>query len=351
MSRWRYRIGVPVAVAAVAVAAAAVTPSLSSAQDPLLEPLSPTQLVAAMLGAPRHQYQGELTVSSNLLGPDASLASTVGQQMPLPQGTSTVMVYRGAGPNLRLQVLDQQSERDVYVTSQGAWIWSSSGEKALFVAPSPTSSSSSSDSQWNPTEVADRLVQALQPSSELALGQSTYVGGQPSYQLVLTPRAEGSTIASVQIFVDAHTYQVLGVQVRSVYSSTPVLAMMYTSFSGTAPAPSVFDFTPPPGATVTRTTTGALAAKWDPMRAPGTTTLGQGWDAVSVVPASAWSSFTASLPAKVVQELEQPVTVAGQTMSLLHTGLVNALVLPDGRVLVGLVRASVLESDAALVGG
>jgi len=351
VSRWKYRIGVPTAVAVVAVAAAAVTPSLSSAQDPLLEPLSPTQLVAAMLGAPRQQYQGELTISSNLLGPDASLVSTLGQKVPLPQGTSTVMVYRGEGPNLRLQVLDQQSERDIYVTSQGAWVWTSMGEKALFVAPEAAGTTSGVDAQWNPTEVADRLVESLQPSSRLSLGQSTYVGGQPSYQLVLTPLTPGSTVASVQIFVDAHTYQVLGVQVRSVYSSTPVLAMMYTSFSTTAPAATVFDFTPPPGATVTRTTASALAARWDPTRAPGTTTLGHGWDAVSVVPAAAWSSFASHLSAKVLQELEQPVTVAGQTMSLVHTGLVNALVLPDGRVLVGLVRAAVLKSDAALVGG
>jgi len=140
------------------------------------------------------------------------------------------------------------------------------------------------------------------------------------------------------------------VQVHSVYSSTPVLAMMYTSFAPTAPAPSVFDFTPPPGASVTRTSTRALAAQWDPMSSPGTITLGRGWDAVSVLPASAWSSLTAKLSAKVLRELEQPVTVDGQSMALVHTGLVNALVLPDGRVLMGLVRVSLLESDAAIVG-
>ncbi|MHB8189890.1 MAG: LolA family protein [Ferrimicrobium sp.] len=354
-SRVFYRFAVPALVVGVAVSAAAVTPSLSSAQTPLLEPMSPTQLIAAMAGAKSVTYVGTLQATSNVFGQAASLLSSVGSSATVPDGSATAQVYRGIGQNLRVQVLNAQSERDLYVSAKTAWLWNSSKNQAVELTGLRTPSTLS----WptlNPTEIADSIVARASTSSSLSIGSSTYVGGQAVYDLVVRPTQTGSTVASVNIFVDAQNYHVLGVTVTAKDHSSPVLSVEFQKISFTAPSASLFQFTPPVGASVT-TRSVLTPPSWMGVSATGAKTIGQGWEQVAVLPAQAATSSTKSATAsssnafgQTLAELEQPVTIDGVSGKLVTTSLVNALILPSGQVLVGAVSPAVLAADASLVG-
>lgn len=353
MARWKYRFGIPLVGAAVALGAASLTPALTNAQTPLLQPMSASQLIAAVIGAAPVQYSGQLQITSNILGSDASLLSSVGQGVALPEGTSQVMVYRGAGANLRLQEINAQSERDLYVNSAGAWSWNSANTSAEHVAFGSSTQESSSMQQMNPTEMADALVGRLAPTSDVTVGANTYVAGHAAYTLSLAPLQSGSTISSVRIFVDAKNYHVLAVSVNSVYSSSPVLQMGYQSITFADPSTSNFAFTPPTGATVKTVTTAQLQAMFDPMStSTKPVTLGTSWQTVDELPATLLGQLSSSIGAKGLAELETPVVLAnGETAESIHTALFNLLVLPNnGPILAGAVRGSVLESDAGALG-
>ncbi len=352
MARWKYRFGIPLVGAAVALGAASLTPALTNAQTPLLGPMSASQLIAAVMGAAPVQYSGQLQITSNILGSDASLLSSVGQSVALPEGTSQLMVYRGAGPNLRLQEVNAQSERDLYVNSAGAWLWDSAGSKASHFVASSTTQSKTLSQGVNPTVMADNLVTQLSPTSQLTVGSNVYVAGHAAYTLSLVPRQTGSSISSVRISVDAKNYHVLGVSVYSVYSSTPVLQMGYQSITFASPSSSNFSFTPPVGASVNTVTASQLKSMFQPMTSPTKpVTLGTSWQAVVELPKGSLTKVSSSLGSKALSDLETPVTLAnGGTASLIHTELVNMLVLPNGSILAGAVRSSVLESDAGALG-
>ncbi|ACU54139.1 hypothetical protein Afer_1207 [Acidimicrobium ferrooxidans DSM 10331] len=381
------RVGIPVGAALVAVAAAALTPSLASAQTESLTPVSPQELVAAVLGARPQSFSGTLQITSNLLGPAASLLSGVQgssstNAVAIPEGTASVRLWRGVGEGLRVEVLNAQSERDLYASRTGVWLWNSSGEQAMHLVASgsaPSSMSSAAQSTFDPTTAADTIVAALGTDSTVRLGHNTYVAGQPVYTLVIQPTQAGSTIGRVSFWVDAANDQVLGMAIQGADGTTD-LSWQFTQISfGSLPA-STFTFTPPAGATVRQESvalspTGCMvplqsssvtptASGWTGY-APGTcavnvagaTTLGSGWDRVAVLPKGALGAPTSTSAGSssfgsTLRTLEQPVTLAdGAHAMLLQTALVNALQLPSGQVLVGAVTPAILESDATVVIG
>lgn len=380
------RVGIPVGAALVAVAAAALTPSLASAQTESLTPVSPQELVAAVLGARSQSFSGTLQITSNLLGPAASLlsgvqgsSSTAG--VAIPEGTASVRLWRGVGEGLRLEVLNAQSERDLYASRAGVWLWNSSGEQATHLVPpsgvGPSTMSASAQSTFDPTTVADRIVTALSTDSVVRLGHNTYVAGQPVYTLVIQPTQTGSTIGRVSLWVDAANDQVLGMAVQGTDGTTDV-SWQFTQISFGALPASTFVFSPPAGATVsqrsvmltgqrcvvplTSASVSSSPVGWTGY-APGTcalnfagvTSLGAGWDRVAVLPKGALSAGTTTASSSLsstLRTLEQPVTLPdGARAMLLQTALVNALQLPSGQVLVGAVSPAILESDAAVVIG
>ena len=69
--------------------------------------------------------------------------------------------------------------------------------------------------------------------------------------------------------------------------------------------------------------------------------LGFGWTSVLELPDAA----TSGLGGGLLRDATSPVGSSGER--LLHTTLVNALLLPDGRVFVGAVTPSALEHLAA----
>jgi hypothetical protein len=172
----------------------------------------------------------------------------------------------------------------------------------------------------------------------------------------------------VTLAVDAATGLALDAKVVAKTTGTPALELGFDNVSFDQPAASEFDFTPPPGATVTEATdplallglggheprTGERRTK---VRAPdetaspsaavpgpaaathGATVVGEAWDSVVIA-----ARVPSAGPLAVVIGNGQPITTPGGSGELITTNLVNVIVLDDGRVAAGAVTPEALAA-------
>ena len=101
-----------------------------------------------------------------------------------------------------------------------------------------------------PEELADKLLAKLDASTDVTVGPDVQVAGRAAYNLVLTPASEVTLVESVAIAVDGASGLPLGVELKARGQSEPAFSVAFTSLNLDAPDASIFNFTPPPGATV-----------------------------------------------------------------------------------------------------
>jgi hypothetical protein len=177
--------------------------------------------------------------------------------------------------------------------------------------------------------------------------------------LVLTPRDPRSTVRQVAIAIDAQRKVPLRVQIFGK-ATRPAFEVAFTDVSFSRPAASVFHFTAPKGAKVTKDLFGTTAG-----RSPDTTTpavpgragmspktLGSGWTTVFELPSgrSPLASFTsgsATANGGSSSLLDKLTTTLPKGDKVLRTALVNLLIATDGRMYVGAVSVDVLQQAAA----
>jgi hypothetical protein len=183
-------------------------------------------------------------------------------------------------------------------------------------------------------------------------------------------------VDSVAIAVDGDSGLPLGVEVKARGQAEPAFSVAYTSLTLEAPDAAIFNFTPPPGATVEEIPVPdhKAAAALPPSDAAAKaakrpTVTGTGWASVLEFPAGAMAlpgqaqpqdgapdpatanplqpdpSDPAGTRSGAAALLEQAaVTVPGGR--LVSTSLVNVLILDDGRILAGSVPLERLQAAA-----
>jgi hypothetical protein len=215
-----------------------------------------------------------------------------------------------------------------------------------------------------PQRAAEAALRAITPSTRVSTDPTAEVAGRPAYQLVLEPRDPATLVGEVTIAIDGRTHVPTRVQVFARGATSPAFETGFTSFDPTAPPASVFDFNPPPGATVTEGLDGAGGRGPD---AQGTDpsgsgarpqVVGSGWTAVvkaqlpptgtapgGGAPPAAGSGPLGSLGA-VVSSLP---TVSGSWGSghLLRGTLFSVLLTDDGQVVAGAVAPQRLYAALA----
>jgi hypothetical protein len=92
---------------------------------------------------------------------------------------------------------------------------------------------------------------AIDPTTRAEVGPAVVVAGRTAYELVLTPKDSTTLVAQVRLAVDGERHLPLRVQVFSTKQSTPAIEVGFTSIDFSAPEARQFEFTPPPGTTVT----------------------------------------------------------------------------------------------------
>jgi outer membrane lipoprotein-sorting protein len=256
----------------------------------------------------------------------------VASALTMLTGDHTVRVWLAGTEHAKVALVDGSSETSVIRNGNEVWAWSSEKQRAEHATITPGERPGPSATPTSPTEAVQRLLDAVEPSTNVATSGTGYVAGRAVYQLVLTPKDDASLVGQVRISVDAETFVPLGARVIADDGSDAV-RIAATSVDFSRPDDAIFAFTPPPGAEVTE------AGKPD-----GTPSTPSGTPAQPKVVGTGWTTVAV---AKVGEQKDKNVTTLLESLPevsgswghgrLLSTTLVTAVITDDGRVAVGSV--------------
>ena len=329
-------IAVPVAVIAAAIAVPAV-----AGAAPSLPQRSAEQVLASIADSADVAYSGTVEQTSDLGLPDLGSAgqatgSDASAALEFLTGSHTARVFVGGRDTERVQVIDSLAERDVIRNGDDVWLYGSRKNEATHLSlpvdralPAPTSS---------PAELAEKLLANLDPTTDVSVDSNARVAGRAAYQVILTPKTQDTLVGSVTLAVDAETGLPLRVVVDAAGQQDPAISVGFSDIDFSAPDPALFEFTPPPGATVTEQNVPQGSQRSDAVpEHPEPTVIGAGWSSVISVPAGA----DADSP------LLDQLTIAVDGGRALETSLVSVLLTTDGRVFAGAVPVEALQAAAA----
>lgn len=352
-------------VAAVAVATAAVLPTVASGSDhPILPARSAAQLLADVATAETPSLSGTIVETVRLGLPE--LPSTGGSAADLSlvnliTGSHTARIWLDGVDHQRVALVGDLSESDVIHDGQDVWIYASSANQATHVMvpaslPASAKKAITAGNIPTPAQLADQLLAAVTPTTEVSVDATARVAGRPAYQLVLAPKSEHALITRVSIAVDSQTKVPLRVQVYGRDASAPAFETGFTDISFSRPPLSVFRFVPPTGTKVTQSGpqqllsgTSGLDGTADTAATAGTgsRTIGTGWTAVVETNASALTGAGGrGSQNQLLSVLLRSATRVKQGR-LITTALVSALITDDGHLYVGAVDGATLRKVAA----
>jgi hypothetical protein len=360
-----------------AIALGAWIPTVTaSASTPHLANLSAAQVLAKASHPTVKAFSGTVELTANLGLPDlgsvtggdnqSTKSATGFDPTTLLSGVHDFDVWDNGASQQRIQLPASLAETDFVHNGKDAYLYSSNNQTVTHLVPGPQAASKPGPSDvtksgadtpngqvpMTPEQVAQRFLDRIGPSTTVTVDSPAYVVGRSAYQLSVapkagTPGAAASTVSNVTLAVDSATGMVLSVSVNAKGAS-PALKVAFTNksgaqrFSTAVPAASVF--AAPVGKT-TKTETinpGGLGGAQHTGTANGAkpAVTGAPWAQVVTI-----NHANLGTSAKKLNALTTPVQ--GSSARLLSTSLVNALVFPDGKVVVGLVTPAALEAAAA----
>lgn len=239
--------GIGAAVVALVGIGVAVAPGATAAQA--LPPVTPEQLVESVMTAPDPgPLNGTVTVD-NALG----LPALPG----LPQaanGTSSARVWSGGDGKGRVSLPTPQGEKTFVADGTTRWAYDSE-DRTVTKSPQragekPGHGDRGSDGT-DPATASRDLIGHLQKTSNVAVDGTGEVAGRPVYQLVLSPKpGERTLLREVRVAVDGEKRLPLQLAVLTNGSPDPALQAGFSDVTFGPQDPSLFTFTPPPGAKV-----------------------------------------------------------------------------------------------------
>jgi outer membrane lipoprotein-sorting protein len=383
--RWLPAAAVPVVVVAAALAVPAI-----AASPPNLPGKSAQEILELVAGSRDTAYSGTVEQSSDLgipalpeAGPGGGGtdgSDAVSSALELLTGSHEARVYVGGRDTARIQLMETLAERDVVHNGSSVWFYDSAENTAVHVTlpdgdpatlpPLPTDADT-------PAELAQRLIDAVEPSTTITVGDTARIAGRAAYTVTLTPDSDTTLVGSASLSVDAETGLPLAASIASsagAADDSPAFSVAFTDIDFTAPDASLFDFTPPAGAEVTEKSvddahTGSGDAAAEPHASGGPATspsiIGSGWDTIVEVPADGMtptatpgdgagsddtgSDDTGSADTGAANDaatLLDQLTTEVPGGRVLETTLVSVLVTTDGRVFAGAVPAEQLQAAA-----
>lgn len=358
------RWAVPAACLAAIIVLAALPGALAGAgaSTPDLPELTPAELIAKAQSAHVDVLSGTVQLDNALGLPDLGGlgGGSADAITALLAGTHTARIAVSGPDHVRIALPTPLAETNWILSGDDVWSWDSQSQRVVHVSLAATGGDHpdrGNRPDANPTALAQQLLDAVTPSTDVSVRTPRYVAGRAAYELALVPRAGASTVGEVTVAVDAETGVPLDVRITASGAASPAFELGFTSVSFETPPASTFEFTPPDGSTVVEApdasalaspgtesyhhrrhhvdTTGTTAT--GPAPQPAVHVVGAAWDSVAVVSG-------ASLP----PEISKLFTAAPRVESggvggrLVSTKLVNAVLLDDGRIAVGAVTSDAL---------
>ncbi len=312
-------------------------------------PLSGTISESVDLGLP--------TLPSSVTGGSDSASTT-----SLLTGDHTLRVWTDGAQRSRLALMAEANETNIVRNGDQVWQWSSNSRTAShLVLTKPARSAAgmpgadATQVPRTPQEAATWALAKLDPSTKVTTTGTSTVAGRGAYELVLTPRSSTSRVASVHLAIDAKTRVPLRVQVFSTKTDAAAVNVGFTQVSFAKPAASIFNFTPPPGATVVQHSPSAKPAHRSASAAgsaakPTSTTTGTGWTEVvsgrlpaqaTTAAAGAARHASSTTPQDLIK-LFPSASGSWGTGHVLDGTLISVVVTSDGRYAAGAVAPSAL---------
>ena len=351
-----------VAVAATAALFGGGAIVATSAQAaPSLPPRTAEQLLVDLQSPTTRSLTGTVRTSADLglpALPDMGGGKGTDDLTGLMSGDNTIRVWMDGHDRSRVSVIGDNKETTLVRNGTDVWMYSSADRSAKH----GTIDTASMDARHQgprpegapttPQQAAEKLLAAIDPTTDVTTSGTAQVAGRPAYELILTPDAgEDTLIRSVRLSIDAETHLVLDVRVLGTGTDEPALQIGYTRIDYGTPEANLFTFTAPPGTTVEE-----LAAPKQPSDPAATThpkadetkkptVVGDGWDRVVVKPAGTMTTTIAPTDEEKGQSAQQmldalPRVTGDWGSGRLLTGTVfSALIADDGRVAVGAVPA------------
>jgi outer membrane lipoprotein-sorting protein len=352
LSRPSLRWAAPLAIVLVVAGTGLVT-STATAQ-PHLPPTTPEQLLIDLQNVSVDNLSGSVDQEANLGIPEIpdSGGSDTSEFNSLLTGKNRLGVWFSDPDKARIALYSDLGESDVIRNGTDVWIWSSSQNKATHRTVSPdelaTPEPGQSEAPRTPQEAAQRILEAIGPTTELSIDSTVTVAGRPAYDLVARPNDERSLVTEARLAVDGETHLPLRAEVFA--GDATVFRVAYTEIDFAQPDPKVFEFTPPPGAEVTEAPAESPAPKSTPGeptpdQADAPKVVGDGWTTVVVskVPTGQDSS-TGQADEQLRAFLQQLPQVSGSWGSgrLLSGTAFTAVITDDGRLAIGSVPPELL---------
>jgi outer membrane lipoprotein-sorting protein len=361
------RWAVPAGAAVLFVGGAALAP-LAATADSGLEPRTAEELLVALSAPSATAVSGTVVTNADLGLPGLPMGMMPSAgPMALASGENTLRVWTDGPDRQRLAMIERSAETTVVRNGQEAWVWSSGNATAdRYVLPERDGAKDSASDlppgvelPSTPQEAAAMALEAIDPTTEVTTSGVGTVAGRDAYELVLTPKDPETLVARVTLSMDAETNVPLRVRVYSTSIPDPAFEVGFSSVDYSTPDASLFEFTPPPGATVTEHSADDTASMKESgatdAELPGSepTVVGEGWSTVVI----------ADLPADGLANLaedgsraqaEGPMgrgDGAGTALALIEALPAESGAWGTGRVLRGTLFSVILTDDGRVAVG
>ncbi|WP_327133172.1 DUF2092 domain-containing protein [Streptomyces sp. NBC_01343] len=395
------RYAVPVAVAGVAAATVAMVPAFANSGGPDLPKTTAQQLIEKVAASDVQQLSGSAKIStdlglpklaSGLLGGGGVAGGSANPEDKIAQlanGSHTVRVAADGPDRQKLTFVDGKDEYSLIHNGADVWGYDSKANE-VWHEKNPGAAAGKDQKKTaerlggaSPQQLAQDVLKAAGPTTDVSVGETAQVAGRDAYQLVLKPKQSGSTVGSVKIAVDAKNGVPLRVQLLAAEGGKPIVDAGFTKVDFAKPSADTFAFTAPKGAKVTE---GAAEAGKDGHGKDGhgkefkgldsfpgldaltggmggagkggeTKVLGEGWATIARIDTGAGkglqdlekSANGKDAPKEAKQffdSLGGKVTGKFGEGRVFKTRLVNALITDDGKVYVGAVTKDALVQAA-----
>ncbi|MCC0096604.1 DUF2092 domain-containing protein [Streptomyces flavotricini] len=395
------RYAVPVAVAGVAAATVAMVPAFANSGGPDLPKMTAQQLIEKVAASDVQQLSGSAKIStdlglpklaSGLLGGGGVAGGSANPEDKIAQlanGSHTVRVAADGPDRQKLTFVDGKDEYSLIHNGADVWGYDSKANE-VWHEKNPGAAAGKDQKKTaerlggaSPQQLAQDVLKAAGPTTDVSVGETAQVAGRDAYQLVLKPKQSGSTVGSVKIAVDAKNGVPLRVQLLAAEGGKPIVDAGFTKVDFAKPSADTFAFTAPKGAKVTEDAAEAgkeghgkdghgkefkgldsfpgLDALTGGMGGAGkggeTKVLGEGWATIARIDTGAGkglqdlekSANGKDAPKEAKQffdSLGGKVTGKFGEGRVFKTRLVNALITDDGKVYVGAVTKDALVQAA-----
>jgi outer membrane lipoprotein-sorting protein len=309
---------------------------------------TPQELLVDLQNATTDGLSGTVVERADLGIP--AIPGATGQDDPeltsLVSGTHTLRVRYSTPDKARIAVLGTYSEYDIIRNGKDVWTWSSKENAATHRTVTNEPGGAPSETPRTPEEAADRVLEALEPTTTVTSDSSVEVAGRPAYELIFDPNDANSLISQARIAIDGDIKLPLRVQVFGTDNKI-VFEVAYTSVDFTRPDDTEFVFNPPPGAKVTEIQPDETPGTQDRKQAGeqpqnATKIIGSGWTAVAVTKIENPSNSQTDQQLKAFRDKLQPVQGSWGSGRLVAGTAFSAVWTDDGRVAIGAVRPDVI---------